>query len=95
MFINLFLVSFLYFYSTSKIFGQRSRLENPDCFLSLGGFFIYFAFDFVCVGCLVVGCFALLTRVLQSRVGFWGWNYTWGLNRLRRTSRFSVLLLLW
>ena len=52
-------------------------MENPDRFLSPGG--LCFAFDFVCVGCLVVGCFALLTRIFQSgrflgvklHMGFW------------------------
>ena len=53
-----------------------SRLENLDRFLPPGRFL--FAFDFVCVGCLVVGCFVLLMRVLQSLVGFRGRNWTWG-----------------
>ena len=50
-------------------------MEIPDRFQSPCRFFFRFASDFVCVGCLVVGFFALVlpcTRVLQSPVGFRG-----------------------
>ena len=68
--------SLLHFCSTPEVFDKEVVWRILIVLLSLGGFF--FAFDFVYVGCLVVGFFALLTRVLQSPIGFWGWNCTWG-----------------
>ena len=68
---------------------QASRLNISDRLQSPGGFSFLFASDFVCVGCLVCGYFALVfprTCVLQSPVGFrdrtvrkvLGRTQTWG-----------------
>ena len=65
---NLLLESLLHFCNTPKVFDEGAVWRILIVFLSPSGFF--FAFDFVCVGCLVVGCFALFTHVLQSLVGF-------------------------